>query len=133
DEEAGARILLPGVEGRGVEGEAGTAVDGEEFDHESEIAAFDPAEGQQGTGEGGLGIDRGRPTLVLRPTFGDSIPAVGGIADVDPCRLAAGLIEHARPIGVRDGEGERDRKSTRLNSSHVSISYAVFCLKKNNK
>src|SRR5699024_12573106 len=28
---------------------------------------------------------------------------------------------------------ERDRKSTRLNSSHVSISYAVFCLKKKNK
>src|SRR5699024_11722215 len=26
--------------------------------------------------------------------------------------------------------GHRDRKSTRLNSSHVSISYAVFCLKK---
>src|SRR5690625_7515472 len=26
--------------------------------------------------------------------------------------------------------GERDRKSTRLNSSHVAISYAVFCLKK---
>src|SRR5207253_6648571 len=30
-------------------------------------------------------------------------------------------------------EGERDRKSTRLNSSHVAISYAVFCLKKKNK
>src|SRR5690625_6662225 len=28
------------------------------------------------------------------------------------------------------GGGERDRKSTRLNSSHVAISYAVFCLKK---
>src|SRR5699024_1704402 len=28
---------------------------------------------------------------------------------------------------------EIDRKSTRLNSSHVSISYAVFCLKKTNK
>src|SRR5690625_551980 len=27
-------------------------------------------------------------------------------------------------------EGDRDRKSTRLNSSHVAISYAVFCLKK---
>src|SRR5699024_11619152 len=27
----------------------------------------------------------------------------------------------------------KDRKSTRLNSSHVSISYAVFCLKKNNE
>src|SRR6266508_6084697 len=28
------------------------------------------------------------------------------------------------------GHGGRDRKSTRLNSSHVAISYAVFCLKK---
>src|SRR5438067_8214103 len=28
--------------------------------------------------------------------------------------------------------GRQDRKSTRLNSSHVSISYAVFCLKKKN-
>src|SRR5438874_8976332 len=28
---------------------------------------------------------------------------------------------------------ERDRKSTRLNSSHVEISYAVFCLKKKSK
>src|SRR5699024_12797652 len=28
------------------------------------------------------------------------------------------------------GDSNRDRKSTRLNSSHVSISYAVFCLKK---
>src|SRR3712207_7204624 len=27
----------------------------------------------------------------------------------------------------------KDRKSTRLNSSHANISYAVFCLKKNNK
>src|SRR5699024_12854267 len=29
--------------------------------------------------------------------------------------------------------GMQDRKSTRLNSSHVSISYAVFCLKKKSK
>src|SRR5690606_42127173 len=35
----------------------------------------------------------------------------------------------------RDGDDRRraDRKSTRLNSSHVKISYAVFCLKKKNK
>src|SRR5690625_1289086 len=33
----------------------------------------------------------------------------------------------------RDHDGARDRKSTRLNSSHVAISYAVFCLKKKNK
>src|SRR5690606_41062159 len=33
--------------------------------------------------------------------------------------------------GVAHGEiGQQDRKSTRLNSSHVKISYAVFCLKK---
>src|SRR6266508_6253524 len=30
-------------------------------------------------------------------------------------------------------EGSSDRKSTRLNSSHVAISYAVFCLKKKKK
>src|SRR5689334_24290223 len=32
-----------------------------------------------------------------------------------------------------DGVTEEDRKSTRLNSSHSSISYAVFCLKKKKK
>src|SRR6185312_16696463 len=31
------------------------------------------------------------------------------------------------------GAGDRDRKSTRLNSSHDQISYAVFCLKKKKK
>src|SRR5439155_26619307 len=39
------------------------------------------------------------------------------------CRLGGGGSG-----GVR--RGARDRKSTRLNSSHVAISYAVFCLKK---
>src|SRR5207249_10852682 len=34
---------------------------------------------------------------------------------------------------VRAGDLLLDRKSTRLNSSHVSISYAVFCLKKKKK
>src|SRR2546430_10480148 len=33
----------------------------------------------------------------------------------------------------RDGSGKGDRKSTRLNSSHSQISYAVFCLKKKTK
>src|SRR5439155_8378544 len=35
--------------------------------------------------------------------------------------------------GAGDGRGHTDRKSTRLNSSHVAISYAVFCLKKKKK
>src|SRR5438874_4239781 len=49
----------------------------------------------------------------------------------------------AAPARVRGGGGRRDpegpavraldRKSTRLNSSHVEISYAVFCLKKKNQ
>src|SRR2546430_3862358 len=34
--------------------------------------------------------------------------------------------------GKSGGENERDRKSTRLNSSHSQISYAGFCLKKKN-
>src|SRR5256885_10648033 len=42
---------------------------------------------------------------------------------------AAQLIEAATRELVRRGEGQ-DRKSTRLNSSHLVISYAVFCLKK---
>src|SRR2546422_8205005 len=46
--------------------------------------------------------------------------------------------EHVEPeVDVDRGEHEageeRDRKSTRLNSSHGYISYAVFCLKKKNK
>src|SRR5690242_20867645 len=35
--------------------------------------------------------------------------------------------------GVPSATGVVDRKSTRLNSSHMSISYAVFCLKKKTK
>src|SRR6266508_6765444 len=42
-------------------------------------------------------------------------------------RLHRGRQAACRP------EGGRDRKSTRLNSSHVAISYAVFCLKKKKK
>src|SRR3712207_8763842 len=35
--------------------------------------------------------------------------------------------------GMHSIHGRADRKSTRLNSSHANISYAVFCLKKKNK
>src|SRR5437870_6738072 len=51
-------------------------------------------------------------------------PVRGDIA----VRDAAGTRQR-RSLVVRDVDGE-DRKSTRLNSSHVAISYAVFCLKK---
>src|SRR5438309_12047010 len=44
------------------------------------------------------------------------------------CGLGAYVL--ARRIGLSVAAAEKDRKSTRLNSSHSSISYAVFCLKK---
>src|SRR5207249_11925754 len=51
--------------------------------------------------------------------------------------LRADGVAGDRILHVRDGHDRlvtsRDRKSTRLNSSHVSISYAVFCLKKKKK
>src|SRR5258707_11862291 len=44
---------------------------------------------------------------------------------------------HTLTLSIRDAngapDGKRDRKSTRLNSSHANISYAVFCLKKKKK
>src|SRR3712207_8921087 len=53
----------------------------------------------------------------------------------------SGGEQHDPVAGDRDGEGPEvdaveagvDRKSTRLNSSHANISYAVFCLKKKKK
>src|SRR5690242_20777569 len=44
-------------------------------------------------------------------------------------RFVVDVAETHDPITVGGG-GDGDRKSTRLNSSHMSISYAVFCLKK---
>src|SRR5205814_6260274 len=54
-----------------------------------------------------------------------------GRASLDVSRQA---VDHATVRRVRDRGGDEravtDRKSTRLNSSHLGISYAVFCLKK---
>src|SRR3989454_8561783 len=55
------------------------------------------------------------------------IAAIGGIERRQP-RVAA-----ERPGGSHGPESSQDRKSTRLNSSHLVISYAVFCLKKKKK
>src|SRR5699024_11438508 len=51
----------------------------------------------------------------------------GGIR---PKEIAAGKFLPCCSTPLTDLVVDRDRKSTRLNSSHVSISYAVFCLKK---
>src|SRR5205814_7368236 len=44
-------------------------------------------------------------------------------------RSAGGLARRTAPLPTSEGV-DPDRKSTRLNSSHLGISYAVFCLKK---
>src|SRR5207302_8455978 len=73
--------------------------------------------------------------LAIQPRDNDLVLATHGrgiwiIDDITPLRaLAPDLLKQevafvsARPV-------QQDRKSTRLNSSHVKISYAVFCLKK---
>src|SRR5690242_21438294 len=49
-------------------------------------------------------------------------------------RAGAPLLYQGRPLTLALFPARReDRKSTRLNSSHMSISYAVFCLKKKTK
>src|SRR3989442_7515576 len=44
--------------------------------------------------------------------------------------LLSAIVSHQKPDWQRGAAPDSDRKSTRLNSSHVRISYAVFCLKK---
>src|SRR5690606_41374822 len=86
-------------------------------------------------------------TLFRSPALYDVIVVGGGLVGA---AIAYGLREHVSTLAVLD-EGDADlrasrgnfglvwvqskgmgldRKSTRLNSSHVKISYAVFCLKK---
>src|SRR5256885_7250795 len=88
-------------------------------------------------------------TTLSRSLAGDELHDVGVIGVQDdhfrcPARLAAGLDDAGKrvvPLHERHRAAGRtatrqellrraDRKSTRLNSSHLVISYAVFCLKK---
>src|SRR5690349_23120697 len=64
-----------------------------------------------------------RGALLPRARPGAGAPAPGGARGAARLRLAG---QRARA----EERDRADRKSTRLNSSHVEISYAVFCLKK---
>src|SRR6266480_4566264 len=76
----------------------------------------------------------GDPAVVRHGAAARATPehdATGATSDRDPAVVGrAKVVEPLAPI--RDPQ-LRDRKSTRLNSSHMSISYAVFCLKKKKK
>src|SRR2546430_13591927 len=67
-------------------------------------------------------------TTLFRSEHGE----VGVRPDLDPA-FGAHRWHHPLESRQRQGPGRGDRKSTRLNSSHSQISYAVFCLKKKNK
>src|SRR5207245_10184163 len=62
----------------------------------------------------------------------DERDARGDPEGLPPLALPQPLRHRRRPLRRSRDRGQ-DRKSTRLNSSHGSISYAVFCLKKKNK
>src|SRR3712207_6945546 len=71
---------------------------------------------------------RRKSVSVLRLLEGDDGPAQEQAVPVGERVGHTGL-----ELGPLRGLGTRDRKSTRLNSSHANISYAVFCLKKKKK
>src|SRR2546427_9403983 len=71
-------------------------------------------------------------TEIYTLSLHDALPICLGAAD-DPAlpTVRRGHGDPAADLEVRRGHSiGRDRKSTRLNSSHSQISYAVFCLKK---
>src|SRR5436305_7082938 len=80
--------------------------------------------------------------MLRRPPSSTLFPYTTLFRSMDPRRRGALAAKHPHGRLVHDavgpgarlrGDGAADRKSTRLNSSHVRISYAVFCLKKKKK
>src|SRR6267143_4977651 len=84
---------------------------------------------------------RGRPVKIDEMRTKPALKFAYGSVRLDPGRDAIQSLDASPPVTgrvllesdssrARSLEGRPDRKSTRLNSSHSSISYAVFCLKK---
>src|SRR5690606_28104018 len=78
---------------------------------------------------------RGLDLLAVREHL-EALPGVIAVHDLHASQIASNLPVLTAHVVVEDSvfstgaAGGLDRKSTRLNSSHVKISYAVFCLKK---
>src|SRR2546426_2822345 len=72
-------------------------------------------------------------TTLFRSLSGHAVPPRRPLAP-ERTRLPPEAGPHIERLGrFHHGRRPRDRKSTRLNSSHLVISYAVFCLKKKKK
>src|SRR3712207_9418406 len=71
-------------------------------------------------------------TEIYTLSLHDALPIYAEVA-VNRFKAVAAEIETEQEPAPNDvAKANPDRKSTRLNSSHANISYAVFCLKKNN-
>src|SRR5690606_6558623 len=70
-----------------------------------------------------------REVSQVSPDDYDALILPGGTVNPDNLRNNPDAVEFVRGFV----NSSKDRKSTRLNSSHVKISYAVFCLKKKKK
>src|SRR5256885_6202955 len=122
--------LHPGVRAPGPKG-------GErELRHEIRaLAAPRSFPGQDHTrGLEGVGLPEGggqelAAVVRIQHAAGEAGTDLAGIADAVGADVAVGA-KQLHGIEVRKRAVEQDRKSTRLNSSHLVISYAVFCLKK---
>src|SRR5688500_19788786 len=77
---------------------------------------------------------RSQVVLQRQPRLGRPLGGLGGEQQVLVAVVAAQL-QQVEVTGAKQARqrARRDRKSTRLNSSHLVISYAVFCLKKKKK
>src|SRR3712207_7515433 len=81
--------------------------------------------------------------MIRRPPRSTLFPYTTLFRSALPCPLDVDLVAHRHAAQQFRGQlvealasgagGDQDRKSTRLNSSHANISYAVFCLKKKTK
>src|SRR5260221_5670519 len=81
-------------------------------------------------------------TEIYSLSLHDALPISLGHAEAQRGQAQHAVVHDGMHAEVLDGQGlgaldavalEEDRKSTRLNSSHTVISYAVFCLKKKKK
>src|SRR3712207_6970425 len=70
-------------------------------------------------------------TTLFRSTYTINLRTTDAAGNVDPSDATRTFTVDTRPPAQPPaGSATQDRKSTRLNSSHANISYAVFCLKK---
>src|SRR5690348_17539551 len=93
---------------------------------ENEYSQFEEDEGGE-KDEGILEETEEEVTITERPGMPE---APASAPRPKPRRPSAARKTRRKPARSKARSKARDRKSTRLNSSHPSISYAVFCLKK---